>query len=1341
MAQQEYQLFSTLILNAFPLLVCLFITFFGRFFDDLLRIISIFFIVAVPIGAEVLRPWLAGQPLALSNLEPIDATALVWSLVAGYTAAYVAARRKAFGARLQMVGVAFAGIMLFNSFFIGHLHEAVKDTLPGFSKWFDWFNFVFVILTAVALMWARTLPLAGEIVASAVCATIGGFMTLQQITYIARDLGWGITQGLTIKDLLSEEFGCVHDDCTFLMVLMLIITAMGAVNQYAMFKHHLEALRETKSKLTLPKCLAPTVRIYDNLEHHMHRLFNLNAVIETLSKGLARDEERKLELELQHDVYRVAGMVVDAYLVVFSVGFAIHIAEMNFAGVFSDSGTANTVPFLLMVLSVLCLFLAGFAMVLRFAEEEIGSEPWQVKSKRYIRFVAVLWPMLLAAYVFSATIGGEEVAMVNIPYVNQWAGFDKLPQGCDNILQENQEISASFCTWAGGKAGVGTSSIWEERDYLAPGGNQTMRLSKYGIYTQSALVEDADTCAMAAAMYVASKPGWEDQSEEWGATWEINENGGSCHVVWGMDSPENAERPAPRIDTANPENSDTHQTCALARTKNGGNSIARVGLDAERKCRDGMMNYGESGVDCRREVQPAGAKCSQCDPCACAMTGLSGDVQTPFTASDNNVCGNHLNGTDNQENYVYVCYVLDPANCDNEQSARSGYPNTTFVDQGAQWKFCNPLDNEAMLAQEVSECDEDAVISAVPERRDVWFCDAGLCYACNTPACYGDKCDIYFAVRAFFPQTVRILFGITVASLGSMVTVSGELGGFYLFATRLTTYITLLNLIQGLILVIFGINMESQALGDIASGGSVESLIEGEASIYILVIVAGCFLVLQSLIGLLGVKFEQSKVGGGCLRVYLYSILVTVVMFFALFGGACYYVMNIEDYIDDDWETKILPEIQADDSELLDGIAKMSKDDFVEYAKGSFRLLYIIGAWFVGYSSLLFAVTRYMVNMRTSDEAAQSRESRAGVRESVKTVKKKKKKDSLNGAKMSNPMYENDSGEESPGPLTEDEDDGIAEGAEGAEGAADDLDVDIEQPDKEKKKGKKKGKKDAKAKWDAKMAEAEGGAAGEEEMPEGLSKKEKIQWKKEREQQASGDAYQKNPMMQSPKKEEEPEVEVIVAAEPEPEPEPAVDPGPKPERIDAEDYSKMKGKELEAACKKRELQSSGNKKKLTARLEEYDKRSAELTAEWEQAEAARQKAEEEAAAAAKAKEEEEERQRQEAAAAEAEAEAARLQAEEEEEAAKAAEDKGKKAKKKKKGGFSMATKLKLGAAKKKQDVKDEELDDQVDEMVQTVVKLKAKGKKKLALGTPRLHHRPFKDRWAHAWCVCVQTRA
>eukprot|EP01046_Picozoa_sp_COSAG06_P086856 COSAG06_NODE_33409_length_490_cov_1.051151_1_plen_44_part_10 len=39
----EHQLWSTLVLNAFPFTICLFITFFGRFFDDLLRMVSIFF--------------------------------------------------------------------------------------------------------------------------------------------------------------------------------------------------------------------------------------------------------------------------------------------------------------------------------------------------------------------------------------------------------------------------------------------------------------------------------------------------------------------------------------------------------------------------------------------------------------------------------------------------------------------------------------------------------------------------------------------------------------------------------------------------------------------------------------------------------------------------------------------------------------------------------------------------------------------------------------------------------------------------------------------------------------------------------------------------------------------------------------------------------------------------------------------------------------------------------------------------------------------------------------------------------------------------------------------------
>ena len=53
----------------------------------------------------------------------------------------------------------------------------------------------------VLLTWARALPIAGEVVASAVCASIGGFMTLQMITYVGRDLRWDMTDGLELKQL------------------------------------------------------------------------------------------------------------------------------------------------------------------------------------------------------------------------------------------------------------------------------------------------------------------------------------------------------------------------------------------------------------------------------------------------------------------------------------------------------------------------------------------------------------------------------------------------------------------------------------------------------------------------------------------------------------------------------------------------------------------------------------------------------------------------------------------------------------------------------------------------------------------------------------------------------------------------------------------------------------------------------------------------------------------------------------------------------------------------------------------------------------------------------------
>ena len=51
-------------------------------------------------------------------------------------------------------------------------------------------------------------------------------------------------------------------------------------------------------------------------------------------------------------------------------------------------------------------------------------------------------------------------------------------------------------------------------------------------------------------------------------------------------------------------------------------------------------------------------------------------------------------------------------------------------------------------------------------------------------------------------------------------------------------------------------------------------------------------------------------------------------------------------------EKTILPQLQAGNNstrvDVLNGISRISKEEFVEYAKGSFRLVYVLGLWFVG---------------------------------------------------------------------------------------------------------------------------------------------------------------------------------------------------------------------------------------------------------------------------------------------------------------------------------------------------------------------------------------------------------
>lgn len=502
-----------------------------------------------------------------------------------------------------------------------------------------------------------------------------------------------------------------------------------------------------------------------------------------------------------------------------------------------------------------------------------------------------------------------------------------------------------------GQAGVGTTNMWDAPEALTPGGGQTLRIDEHGEPSETATVATADACAQAAAIF-STYSNHDIDGATWGLAQGETSTRLSCYAVWGSDT--RFENDMVPTDHA-PDPASTWQTCTLPEDK-----VAEVSTMVDRRCSDGIMNYGEKGVDC------GGACAARCGACQCSYTGKSGLVDVPFNAADGNMCGTHLNGTNGVIDSVYVCYVHEPNSCSSPDSEIYEHQETEYESLGAEWVFCSPSVNEAEVQ---SECDGSAPAfeSAAPARREVFLCDGPICHACTTEECLVGKCNTFQILKAYFPMTVKILFALVVAAVSSMVTISGELGGFYLFATRFTIYITTLNLVQGLLLVVFGAIMEFRSLPEnFEQEGrkTYDSLVEGEASIFRVVILGGLLLVTQSFLGLLGVCFESKKVGGGCLRLYLASVVVTLCLFIGVFGGAMYYILNIDALIDRDWEF-ISQKLQEGNNETavdaLNDITRISKEEFVAYAKGLFRMIYIIGMWFVGYTTVLLVVTRYTV--------------------------------------------------------------------------------------------------------------------------------------------------------------------------------------------------------------------------------------------------------------------------------------------------------------------------------------------------------------------------------------------
>ena len=96
---------------------------------------------------------------------------------------------------------------------------------------------------------------------------------------------------------------------TVFVTVMLCFIAFGALNNYVMWKHHEATLLGRHSVL----CIPVMTQIYHKIQGSMTVLNNLNEAVAIYSKGLSDEEEIKMELDVQRDMYNVVGLLTDIY--------------------------------------------------------------------------------------------------------------------------------------------------------------------------------------------------------------------------------------------------------------------------------------------------------------------------------------------------------------------------------------------------------------------------------------------------------------------------------------------------------------------------------------------------------------------------------------------------------------------------------------------------------------------------------------------------------------------------------------------------------------------------------------------------------------------------------------------------------------------------------------------------------------------------------------------------------------------------------------------------------------------------------------------------------------------
>eukprot|EP01052_Picozoa_sp_SAG31_P032894 SAG31_NODE_3655_length_4020_cov_15.839582_3_plen_335_part_00 len=259
-------------------------------------------------------------------------------------------------------------------------------------------------------------------------AIVGSFVGLQVLC----NMEWEMTHGLSYKHLLNHDFGCTTTSCWITMGGFCVLVGFGTVCQFFLFHAGKEVVKEEHEQ---------SDEAESKLKALLRDLINVNKAVGLLSTRYSAKEAEHMRVAVTEDIYKFLGAASDCVLLTFVVGLIVNVIEFFHLDLMQKLQARAQLTWCMMIVCTIAVLLTAGAWYLRLNKESISSSSWRRHNMMFLILTGIFWPLLIFSSFFVLTIGGEELAVMDVPMINDRYGFHKLPLGCDSHLPDDSPPS------------------------------------------------------------------------------------------------------------------------------------------------------------------------------------------------------------------------------------------------------------------------------------------------------------------------------------------------------------------------------------------------------------------------------------------------------------------------------------------------------------------------------------------------------------------------------------------------------------------------------------------------------------------------------------------------------------------------------------------------------------------------------------------------------------------------------------------------------------------------------------------------------------------------------------